>query len=149
MGKVYPGNSHSALGRGSVRTMGSVTAIFTAENRIHPAALSVLEQAFSKGWADPTKIHHPSRALAGLLNEATSTFSRVLDLAPESIAFTGEPTLGFHLGVNGLAATGVTYLPATSRQELFAVCGDRSTSILSVDIDGGWEVPLEKPRTFW
>ena len=121
--------------------MGSVTAIFTAENRIHPAAEAILQEAISQGWSDPTKLHHYSRRLAQLLSEAQASYSRSLQIPAESIHFLGEPTLGFHLGANGFTSSGETYLPATSRQEAFAAISSRQTQTLPVDIQGEWAVP--------
>jgi len=141
MGKVYRGNSRSALGEGSVRTMGSVTAIFTAENRIHPAAEAILQEAISQGWSDPTKLHHSSRRLAQLVSEARASFSASLQIPSETIHFLGEPTLGFHLGANGFAASREVYLPATSRQEVFAAISSRQAQTLPVDIQGEWVIP--------
>jgi cysteine desulfurase len=121
--------------------MGSVTAIFTAENRIHPAAEAILQEAIAQGWSDPTKLHYSSRRLAQLLSEAQESFSRSLQIPSETIHFLGEPTLGFHLGANGFATRREVYLPATSRQEVFAAISSRQTQSLPVDIQGGWVIP--------
>jgi cysteine desulfurase len=122
--------------------MGSVTAIFTAENHIHPAAEAILQEALAQGWSDPSKLHHSSRRLAQLLSEARESFSRSLQIPAESIHFLGESTLGFHLGPNGFAAAGETYLPATSRQEAFAAISSRRAHTLPVDIRGEWLIPV-------
>ena len=125
--------------------MGSITMIFTSENQLHPAAREVLLDAFEAGWADPSKLHHRSRHLAQLLDAALATFSTHLDIAPETLSFIGEPALGFHLGVNGFTERSRTYLPATSRQELFAATSNSSAEIISVDLDGSWSPPIGSP----
>jgi cysteine desulfurase len=121
--------------------MGSVTGIFTAENQIHPAAQAILEDAFSQGWADPAKLHRHSGTLNTLLAEARENFAQLLKVPHQSLYFLGEPALGFHLGINGLASSGIAYLPTTSRQEIFAACSIRSASMIHVDMDGRWIVP--------
>lgn len=126
--------------------MGSITRIFTSENQLHPAAQEVLLDAFSAGWADPSKLHRPSRHLAQLLAAARETFSVHLQLPSDSIYFLGEPALGFHLGINGFPIRGMTYLPTTSRQELFAATSHREAESIPVTLDSDWEVPAGGPE---
>ena len=100
--------------------MGSVTG-FQAETPLHAKAREVLLAAFDQGWADPRKIHQASRKAAILRDEAREKFGELLQLAPDSIHFLGEAALGFHLGLTGLLARSHTlFLPAISRQEVFA-----------------------------
>lgn len=136
MGKVYRAESRSALGESSVPTMGSVTGRFSRESELHPAAHQILLEAFDKGWADPAKLHRPSRELAHLLDESKSIFASHLGVRPDSLSFLGEPDLGFHLGISGLMSRadssgglrsdGRLFYPATSRQEVFAVASSIS-----------------------
>jgi len=129
--------------------MGSVTGLFTSETRLHPAAREILLEAIDKGWADPAKLHRPSRELANLLSESKAIFARVLGLKEETISFVGEPALGFYLGIEGLLqpmGDGRLIYPATSRQELIAVAqSTRSSLSLDVDLDGGWDIPQALP----
>ena len=125
--------------------MGSVTANFTSEHPLHPAATELLVGAFGQGWADPTKIHRSSRTLNHLLEEARATFSTSLGVDPASLHFLGEPSLGFHLGINGLTKTLTVLTPATSRQDLFAAISQREATVLSVDSDGSWQLPPFSP----
>jgi len=142
MAEVYRGNSRLPADEGSVRTMGSVTGVFTSENRLHPAARQVLLDAIDKGWANPSKIHHSSRELSHLLEQSRAIFAVHFKVPSASLHFLGEPALGFHLGVNGLLESGDLFLPATSRQELLAIAQGRAgSSILPVDLDGSWKLP--------
>jgi cysteine desulfurase len=129
--------------------MGSVTGVFTSENRLHPAARAILSEAIDKGWADPAKVHRPSRELANLLGEAKAIFARILGLREDSISFLGEPTLGFYLGVQGLlpsVSDRRLIYPMTSRQEIIAVSQASPSSLaLAVDLDGRWEIPNSLP----
>jgi cysteine desulfurase len=122
--------------------MGSVTGVFTSENRLHPAARQVLMDAIDKGWANPSKIHHSSRELAHLLEQSRAIFASHLNVPSASLHFLGEPALGFHLGVNGLLHSGDLYLPATSRQELLAIAQrSKKATVLPVDLAGSWSIP--------
>jgi len=121
--------------------MGSVTAIFTAENHIHPAAEAILSESIAQGWSDLTKLHHPSRRLAQLLSEARTSFATSLRVPSETIHFLGESTLGFHLGINGFPKDGDLFIPSTSRQEVFAAIAGRPAKELPVDINGRWDLP--------
>ncbi len=129
--------------------MGSVTGLFTSENRLHPAAREILLDGIDKGWADPAKLHRPSRELANLLTESKVIFARILGLKEETVTFVGEPTLGFFLGINGLLqpmSDGRLIYPATARQEVIAVAQSTRRSLsLEVDLDGSWKIPQALP----
>ena len=100
--------------------MDSVTG-FQAESPLHPKAREVLLAAFDQGWADPRKIHQASRKAAILRDEAREKVAALLQLHPDHLHFLGEAALGFHLGITGLLKpTSTLYLPAISRQEVFA-----------------------------
>ena len=125
--------------------MGSVTAVFTSENRLHPAAAEILADSFERGWADPTKPHTASRELTILINEARSTFSQLLDIPPGSINFLSDTQIGFHLGINGLHGGEKAYLPATARKEAFAALSTgsswRHSEDIPVNLNGEWKIP--------
>lgn len=125
--------------------MGSITGNLTSENQLHPAAQEVLLDAFSAGWADSEKLHRTSRHLAHLLEAARETFSTHLHISSAVISFLGEPSLGFHLGINGFPDGGRTFLPATSRKELFAATTARHPNLIPVTLNGEWEVPVGAP----
>ena len=78
-----------------------ITASFINEAPLHPKAAELLATVFERGWADPAKIHEPSREAGRLLQEAKETFSRAFGVRNDEIYFLGEPPLGFHLGING------------------------------------------------
>ena len=146
MREVYRGNSRLPADESSVRTMGSVTGVFTSENRLHPAARQLLNDAIDKGWASPSKIHHSSRELSLLLEESRAIFASHLKVPASSLHFLGEPGLGFHLGANGLLGNGQLSLPATSRQELLAIAqGHSRSAVLPVDLEGTWQLPDGEP----
>ncbi len=130
--------------------MGSITAKFQSESALHPAAAQFLHEAFSAGWADPTKIHQSSRKLLTLVAEARQIFARELLIREDEINFLGEPALGFLLGINGLQYQGSLLYPATSRAEVLAIAESKElgrNTLLPVDLDGNWRVPIEQTPT--
>ncbi len=143
MGEVYLGNSRFALGEGSVGTMGSVTGAFTSESPLHPAAREVLLDAMDKGWADPTKLHRPSRELSILLDESRAVFGRHFQTPVHTIHFLGEVSLGYHLGISGFRqqSHGTFYYPATSRHEVLALATTMKSQLLPVDLEGRSDIP--------
>ena len=102
--------------------MGQVTAGFQNESPLHPAAQEFLADAFSRGWADPVKIHAQSRQVAILLNEAKETFSAALGLPRAELYFLGEAEIGFNLGICGLMAkSAILHYSPIDRREVFAI----------------------------
>ena len=143
--EVYRWNSHFAPGGGSVRSMGSVTGNFTSESALHPAAREIFLDAIDKGWADPAKLHSPSRDLDHLLNESKALLSKHLGVDSSALSFLGEPSLGHFLAISGLNHAQPAprlFFPSTSRQECLEVVGSLpGSTALAVDLDGSYSIP--------
>ena len=69
-----------------------VTGNFTSQSPLHPAAIALLNEAFSQGWADPAKIGDHSARTAILRNEAIDSIAQNLKLEPSEIEVIGEKT---------------------------------------------------------
>ena len=99
-----------------------VTGNFTSQSPLHPAARALLIEAFSQGWADPSKIGDDSARTAILRNEAIESIAQNLSLEPSEIEVIGEPRLGQHLAISGLLKPEHTLLhSAVDRRSIFAV----------------------------
>ena len=129
--------------------MGSVTGNFTSESALHPAARAVLLDAIDKGWADPAKLHSPSRDLDHLLNESKALLSKHLGVDSSALSFLGEPSLGHFLAISGLNCAQPApqiFVPTTSRQESLEVVGSLpGSTALAVDLDGSYSIPEASP----
>lgn len=71
---------------------------------LHPAAQSVLEQALNSGYADPRRLHGPSRHARIILDNAREATAEALQVRPDEVTFTPSGTHAVHLGVLGLLA---------------------------------------------
>jgi len=112
-----------------------ITTRFTSEAPLHPKAAELLTTVFDRGWADPAKIHEPSRQAARLLQEAKETFATAFGTRPDEIYFLGEPSLGFHLGINGLLTSeSQLFYSATDRAPVHAIADDRRNKKLQVSL---------------
>ena len=122
---------------GSVLRVGSVTTNFQSESPLHPAARAFLDDAFDRGWADPSKPHQSSRQTAILLNESKEIFTKHLGIRSDQVEFLADPALGFHLGISGLAKPGSQlYYSAVDRSEVFAVSSGMDSVKLPVGLNG-------------
>ena len=122
---------------GTVLRVGSVTANFQSESPLHPAARAFLGDAFDRGWADPAKVHQPSRQAAILLNESREIFASRLGIRPDQVEFLADPALGFHLGITGLInERSQLYYSAVDRSEVFAVAEAIGGRKLTVGLEG-------------
>lgn len=91
---------------------------------------------FEKGWADPVKIHEPSREAGRLLQEARQTFADAFGVRSDEIYFLGEPPLGFHLGINGyLTSQSRFFYSGTDRAPVHAIADHRENSGLAIRKD--------------
>ncbi len=127
---------------GTVLRVGSITSHFQREAPLHPAARAFLEDAFDRGWADPSKIHGESRQAAILLNEAKEIFSAHLGIRRDQVEFLSDPALGFHLGISGLLADiSELFYSAVDRSEIFAIANQRGGKKLPVGLDGSISYP--------
>jgi len=119
-----------------------VTGNFTSQSPLHPAAIALLKDAFSQGWADPAKIGDHSARTAILRNEAIESIAENLKLQPSEIEVIGEPRLGQHLAISGLLKPEHTLLHSTAdRRSVFAVAAAHeksggSTRIINVGPSG-------------
>ena len=122
--------------------MGSVTADFQSQTPLHPAAAAFLDEAFARGWADPSKVHQASRKTALLLNEAKELFAGHLGIRADKIEFLSDPALGFHLGVSGLiTAQSKFFYSGVDRSELFALADLHGGMRLDVAFSGESSYP--------
>ena len=119
-----------------------VTGNFTSQSPLHPAANSLLIDAFGQGWADPAKLGDHSARAAILRNEATESLASNLDLSPNEIEVIGEPRLGQHLAISGLLTSSRELIHSeVDRRSVFAVGiahqnNGGSTQILEVNDSG-------------
>ena len=99
-----------------------VTGNFTSQSPLHPAANSLLIDAFGQGWADPAKLGDHSARTAILRNEAIESLASNLDLAPNEIEVIGEPRLGQHLAISGLLTNSRDLIHSeVDRRSVFAI----------------------------
>ena len=99
-----------------------ITADFQQERVLHPAAMALLNQFFSKGWADPNKLNNNSRQSAILLQQVREKFAELLKVRPDELEFLGESDLGFQLGISGLFKPESKLIYSSiDRQRVFAV----------------------------
>ncbi|HEY4899101.1 MAG TPA: hypothetical protein VIH79_05210, partial [Candidatus Nanopelagicaceae bacterium] len=128
---------------GTVLRVGSISADFQSEKPLHPAAAAFLEDAFARGWADPTKIHQASRKTALLLNEAKELFASHLGIRADQVEFLSDPALGFHLGVSGLMkGESHFFYSAVDRSELFTLAELHNGQRLAVSLNGETSYPI-------
>jgi cysteine desulfurase len=119
-----------------------VTGNFTSQSPLHPAAIALLNDAFSQGWADPAKIGDHSARTAILRNEAIESIAQNLNLLPSEIEIIGEPRLGQHLAISGLLKPDHALLHSSvDRRSVFAVGvahenSGGKTQVLKVGSDG-------------
>ena len=116
-----------------------ITADFQQERVLHPAAMALLNQFFSKGWADPNKLNNNSRQSAILLQQVREKFAELLKVRPDELEFLGESDLGFQLGISGLLKPeSKLFYSSIDRQRVFAVASGeenkgRQVTCLPVD----------------
>jgi cysteine desulfurase len=106
-----------------------ITANFQQERVLHPAAMALLNQFFTNGWADPNKLNHNSRQTAILLQQVREKFAEVLKVRPDELEFLGESDLGFQLGISGLLKSeSKLFYSSIDRQRVFAVAADQENN---------------------
>ena len=119
-----------------------ITADFQQERVLHPAAMALLNQFFSKGWADPNKLNNNSRQTAILLQQVREKFAEQLKVRPDELEFLGESDLGFQLGISGfLKPDSKLFYSSIDRQRVFAVAANeenkgRQVKCLPVNYNG-------------
>jgi len=99
-----------------------ITGDFQQERVLHPAATSLLNEFFSKGWPDPAKLNNISRQASILQEQVRQSFAKALNVRGDEIEFLGEPDLGFQLAIQGLlTADNKLFYSSIDRQRIFAV----------------------------
>lgn len=69
---------------------------------LHPAARETLLAALDQGYADPRRLHGPSRSARLLLDNAREVVADSLGLRPDEVTFTASGTEAVHRGLLGL-----------------------------------------------
>ena len=69
---------------------------------LHPAAREVLLAALDSGYADPRRLHGPSRNARLMLDNAREVVAASLGVRPDEVTFTPSGTHAVHLGLLGL-----------------------------------------------
>ena len=99
-----------------------ITGDFQQERVLHPAATSLLNEFFSKGWPDPAKLNNSSRQASILQEQVRQSFAKALNVRSDEIEFLGEPDLGFQLAIQGLLTpNNKLFYSSIDRQKVFAV----------------------------
>ena len=99
-----------------------ITGDFQQERVLHPAATSLLNEFFSKGWPDPAKLNNSSRQASILQEQVRQSFAKALNVRSDEVEFLGEPDLGFQLAIQGLlTADNKLFYSSIDRQRIFAV----------------------------
>jgi len=106
-----------------------ITGDFQQERVLHPAAIALLPQFFTTGWADPAKLNNSSRQVNILLEQVRQSFAKALNVRSDEIEFLGEPDLGFQLGIAGLLnAESKLFYSSIDRQKVFAITANEKNS---------------------
>ena len=99
-----------------------ITGDFQQERVLHPAATSLLDEFFSKGWPDPAKLNNSSRQASILQDQVRQSFAKALNVRSDEVEFLGEPDLGFQLAIQGLLTPdNKLFYSSIDRQRIFAV----------------------------
>ena len=99
-----------------------ITGDFQQERVLHPAANSLLNEFFTKGWPDPAKLNNSSRQASILQEQVRQSFAKALNVRSDEIEFLGEPDLGFQLAIQGLLTPdNKLFYSSIDRQRIFAV----------------------------
>ena len=117
-----------------------VTRNFQSEEELDPLVLEALNAAYLDGWADRRKISQSSAKARQLFYQCQEAIAYHLGIRADSLEFTGEPRLAFHLLFNGYLYDGRTLgYSAIDKKAILAIArGVRSTEI-SVNAQGQLE----------
>jgi len=106
-----------------------ITGDFQQERVLHPAANSLLNEFFTKGWPDPAKLNNSSRQASILQEQVRQSFAKALNVRSDEIEFLGEPDLGFQLAIQGLLTPDSKLIYSSiDRQKVFAVAAFEKNS---------------------
>ena len=107
-----------------------ITGDFQQERVLHPAAIALLPQFFTTGWADPAKLNNSSRQVNILLEQVRQSFAKALNVRSDEIEFLGEPDLGFQLGITGLLTSeSKLFYSSIDRQKVFAITAKEKNGV--------------------
>jgi hypothetical protein len=99
-----------------------ITGDFQQERVLHPAAISLAQEFFTKGWPDPAKLNNSSRQASILQEQVRQSFAKALNVRSDEVEFLGEPDLGFQLAIQGLLTPdNKLFYSSIDRQRIFAV----------------------------
>ncbi len=117
-----------------------ITGDFQQERVLHPAAIALLPQFFTTGWADPAKLNNSSRQVNIILEQVRQSFAKALNVRSDEIEFLGEPDLGFQLGITGLLnSESRLFYSSIDRQKVFAIIANEKNSgrtVIELPVDG-------------
>lgn len=117
-----------------------ITGDFQQERVLHPAAIALLPQFFTTGWADPAKLNNSSRQVNIILEQVRQSFAKALNVRSDEIEFLGEPDLGFQLGITGLLnSESRLFYSSIDRQKVFAITANEKNSgrtVIELPVDG-------------
>lgn len=114
-----------------------VTRNFQSEAPLNPLVLDALNAAYQDGWADRRKISQSSSKARHLFYQTREAIAYHLGIHPESLEFTGEPRLGFHLLYNGFLNQGASLgYSAIDKKAVLAIARSVLSSEISVDEHG-------------
>lgn len=77
---------------------------YAAATPVDPEVAKLVEQAQLRYFANPSSMHSPGRAAAGVLTDARKSVARILGAKPAEIIFTSGSTEAANLAVGGVAA---------------------------------------------
>lgn len=114
-----------------------VTRNYQSEAPLNPLVLDALNASYQDGWADRRKVSQSSAKARQLFYQCQEAIAYHLGLRADSLEFTGEPRLSFHLLFNGyLQGDKSLGYSAIDKKAILAIArGVRSTEI-SVDGQG-------------
>ena len=95
---------------------------FQSTNHLSGRAAASLDVAFSRGWLDPSKIHHGSAELRNLLEESRESIAANLGVEKKELEFVGELGFAYWAALSGfLADSSRTFIHSeTDRQVVHA-----------------------------
>ena len=117
---------------GNANYRGRVTTVYldwAATAPLRPEALDALTAA-ARDWANPSSVHSPGRAAAGLLDSARRDLAAALGCRAEAVVFTGGGTEALGLAL----AQSASHL--ISAVEHDAVRAQAAAGVVAVDRDG-------------
>jgi len=114
-----------------------VTRNFQSEAPLDPLVLEALNAAYLDGWADRRKISQSSAKARQLFYQCQEAIGYHLGVRADSLEFTGEPRLAFHLLFSGYLHDGATLgFGAIDKKAILAIARGVPSTEISVDSHG-------------